>query len=109
MKRHINRFTKLRIIVTACILMYIIVYMILTVNGRYSNNMVTSGRLRVGGIGLRDTVIWEPCGIDLAPWRVNALGYVFFLPVVVDRAIWHRNINMFSDSEDRKGGRAKVE
>ena len=79
------------IIVVICL--YVITYVLLTVNGRYTERPVASGRFRYTfGLAINDEFVWEPAGVKLRPYHINILGVAYYYFVKIDRKLWHRSI-----------------
>lgn len=80
--------------------LYVIVYPVLSVNGRYSTNPVASGRIMLeSGIAVRDVYVWEPKYIKLLPYDYNILGCFYFGFIWVDRSLWHKNEKVYKDAK----------
>jgi hypothetical protein len=55
------------------LVIYIGIYPVLSINGRYMDYPVASGNLRIAGAGLAvlDTVMWQPKGTLLTSIHIN--------------------------------------
>ena len=83
----------------AIIVLYVAVYIILSVNGHYSTDLYITGRLRdVYGMGIPDAHIWEPKFTKLTPNGYNLVGGCYCFALWADRKFWHTRV-MLSPSD----------
>ena len=77
---------------------YCLLYVVLSLAGEYSQRLYPSGRLvyasSSSGLVIPDSVIWMPWLIEWTPYSRNGLGWGYAPLVLLDRAIWHRNVLM---------------
>ena len=69
---------------------YVSVFIVASAAGDYSGTLA-SGRLKYeGGIGLSDTMVWQPAGLYVLPnGPGNARTTLFWPLILVDRAWYH--------------------
>lgn len=81
---------------TTCFIMliYVTLYIVLTVNGKYT--LLASGRNAIGdtGVPIRDTYVWFPLGVAYSLHEYSALGLLYFPLISFDRSMFHKNINV---------------
>lgn len=97
---------RLRLWSGAGIFCYVVVYVVLSLLGRWQ--MVTSGEQRYSktGLGVIDTQEWQPKGLVFRRWKGtegkmrtegNFCGYVYSPLIVLDRACVHRTVKFVSN------------
>jgi len=83
------------------VLLYSLPYIPLSLAGHYSDRAVASGRNKYSfGLSIPDEFVWEPLAVKALPNDMNILGAIYYVPVQVDRRIWHRSYRL--DVERRK-------
>jgi hypothetical protein len=78
------------------ILSYIVTYMVLSLNGQYSEELVVTGRLQNEyQMGMPDAHVWEPKFMKLRHYQHNLLGGCYLHLIWTDRKFWHTNVMLY--------------
>jgi hypothetical protein len=88
---------------TGCMLVvalaiYLALYICLSLQGSFSATLVVSGKHRYSGsgMGMPDSQVWNPCFVVCLPYQKNVLGFLYFPLIQLDRAFFHKTINIDS-------------
>lgn len=106
-----NRRRRLLSCVLAALVLYLGIYVLLSLNGRYEWNQ--SGRLRYSGglsMAITDEVRWQPALLLWEPYRsidgskkirANLGGWIFAPLILLDQRWWHASRVLFEALQPR--------
>ena len=83
------------------LLAYLGSYVVNSLFGGYSRRLEPGGTSRYsGGLAMRSTLMWQPRFGRCAPSGVDALGWLFYPLIEIDRSLLHKNKDVFRDEEE---------
>lgn len=90
----LSKIRKEIVIIVSSGLVYVLIYLLLTLAGKYSEGPVASGNTRIfnGAWAVRDHYVWEPRYMFHRPYDKNFLGFIYWPLITLDRKLWHRSI-----------------
>jgi hypothetical protein len=77
---------------TIFLILYFMLYILLSVSGKYEDRLDRSGNEKLVWPSVPDPQIWEPKFLKLRANNWNC-GGLFYCPLILlDRLVWHRNL-----------------
>jgi len=71
------------------ILLYLSVYLFLSMQGSYSDELVGGKSYYSSGMPVHDSQVWQPRGIVELPYTNNFWADGFWILIALDRRFWH--------------------
>ena len=94
--------TRIAKAVLIAVVVYLVVYGVLSALGGYSERLYVSRCRYRFGIGIPTSQLWEPLFVKNTPWEMNVPGWVFAPCVWVDRRVWHRDVDIMEPGRDNR-------